>query len=121
LSVEEPRGALAASSESGFFGRASPGWSARELERTAELFFALAHEGRLQILLCLSETAGMTVSELLRQVGGQQSALSHQLRLLKERRLVKSHRRGRNVIYTLYDRHVSQVIADTLEHVREEA
>jgi DNA-binding transcriptional ArsR family regulator len=43
------------------------------------------------------------------------------LRLLKERRLVKSHRRGRNVIYTLYDRHVSQVIADTLEHVREEA
>jgi DNA-binding transcriptional ArsR family regulator len=71
-------------------------------------------------LLCLSRDEGLSVSQLLERVGGEQSALSHQLRLLKQARLVKSERVGRHIIYSLYDRHVSHVVSDTLAHVKEE-
>ena len=102
-------------------GACDQSWSDDERARAVALFRALGHEGRLQILLCLSSGEGLSVSELLQHVGGEQSSLSHQLRLLKEARLVRSARRGRHNIYALYDRHVSHVVFDTLAHVREES
>lgn len=96
-------------------------WSPDELDRAAALFRALGHEGRLLVLLRLSQSEGLTVTELLEELRIEQSTLSHQLRLLKAARLVRSHRRGRHIVYSLFDRHISHVVADTLEHVREES
>ncbi len=87
--------------------------------RAVGLFRAMGHEGRLMVLLALSRSGGLSVGELLEAVGGKQSALSHQLRLLKEARLVKSQRLGRRIIYQLHDSHVGHVIEDAIAHVTE--
>lgn len=98
----------------------SPLPDGQERARAADLFRALGHEVRLHVLLCLSRSSGLTVTELIDRIGIEQSALSHQLRALREARLVQTWRSGRNVYYALYDSHVSHVIEDALSHVREE-
>ena len=49
----------------------------------------------------------------------EQSAMSHQLRALREARLVRSTRRGKRVLYELHDHHVARIIEDALFHTRE--
>ncbi len=107
--------------------RAACGTSTRALPtaavrlRTVELFRALGHELRLHVLLVLSRSGGLSVSELQQVVGSEQSALSHQLKILKEARLVRSSRRGRRVIYQLDDAHVGRVVEDAIAHVVEDS
>ncbi len=88
-------------------------------ERAAALFRAIGHPQRLSVLLCLSRSGPETVNTLLAEVGGEQSALSHQLRVLREHRLVKRERRGREVVYTLADRHVAHIVEDAVAHIEE--
>ena len=60
-----------------------------------------------------------SVSELVEEVGVSQSAMSHQLRLLRDRSLVKSVRKGRNILYSLDDEHVVNLLRVGLEHASE--
>ncbi|MFD4605411.1 ArsR/SmtB family transcription factor [Streptomyces sp. NPDC058464] len=77
---------------------------------------ALATPSRLRILARLQE-GPCAATELADAVGMEQSACSHQLRLLRNLGLVTTERRGRSVIYTLYDNHVAELLEQALYHV----
>ena len=79
--------------------------------------FALSAPSRLQILVCL-RGAPRTVSEIVEAVGMEQSAVSHQLRVLRQQSVVTMRRIGRTRQYALSDEHVGALIDYALEHVR---
>lgn len=76
---------------------------------------ALATPSRLLILGRLRE-GPTTVGELAQAVGMEQSAVSHQLRLLRNLGLVEGERRGRSISYALYDNHVAQLLDEAIYH-----
>jgi len=76
---------------------------------------ALAAPSRLLILARLRE-APCPVGELAATIGMEQSAVSHQLRLLRTLGLVHSERVGRNTVYSLYDTHVAALIDEAVFH-----
>ncbi|WP_416959278.1 ArsR/SmtB family transcription factor [Streptomyces sp. Agncl-13] len=77
---------------------------------------ALATPSRLRILARLQE-GPCAVSDLAEAVGMEQSACSHQLRLLRNLGLVAGERRGRSIVYALYDHHVAELLDQALFHV----
>ena len=83
-----------------------------------ELFRIFGDSTRVRILYVLFE-AEMCVCDIAALLGLTQSAVSHQLRALKNVRLVKSRREGKTVFYSLADDHVKTIIDQGLEHVRE--
>lgn len=89
------------------------------LERTVLLFAALAHPARLRTVMLLSSGGPLSAGELADAVGAEQSSMSHQLRVLKEARLVRAERRGRHVLYALCDEHVACLVADAVTHAAE--
>lgn len=89
----------------------------RTAERMADTMFALSTPNRLQILVCL-RSGPQTVSEIVDAVGMEQSAVSHQLRVLREHSVVSMRRIGRTRQYTLSDERVAALIDVALEHVR---
>jgi DNA-binding transcriptional ArsR family regulator len=84
----------------------------------AETFKALGDPMRVRILDALSR-AELCVCDLARLVGLSESATSHQLRLLRSLRLVRTRRAGRMVFYALDDDHIRKLFAYGLEHVEE--
>lgn len=76
---------------------------------------ALAHPGRLQILATLQAGAA-TVGQLVTELSMEQSAVSHQLRLLRDQGFVTASRQGRHVEYRLYDNHIGELIEQALSH-----
>src|SRR5499427_9462889 len=84
----------------------------------AETFKVLGDTTRVRILDALSR-AELCVHELAGRVGISESAVSHQLRLLRGMRLVRQRRDGRLVYYTLDDQHIVGLFAQGLEHVQE--
>ncbi len=85
-------------------------------ERVAEAMQVLAAPSRLLLLAELRERS-RSVSELVAAVGMEQSAVSHQLRLLRDAGLVVGERHGRRVVYSLYDDHVGSLIDQAVWHV----
>jgi ArsR family transcriptional regulator, nickel/cobalt-responsive transcriptional repressor len=83
------------------------------------LLSAMAHPTRLTVLLALGRSGPQSAGDLQRASGVEQSALSHQLRILREARLVVGERQGRQVIYRLHDHHVAHMVEDALSHVAE--
>lgn len=77
---------------------------------------ALATPSRLYILARLQE-GPCAAGELADAVGMEQSACSHQLRLLRNLGLVTGERRGRSIVYSLYDNHVAELLEQALYHV----
>ncbi|MGW2344958.1 ArsR/SmtB family transcription factor [Streptomyces sp. NPDC001661] len=77
---------------------------------------ALATPSRLRILARLQE-GPCAVGDLAEAAGLEQSACSHQLRLLRNLGLVSSERKGRSIVYALYDDHVAQLLDQALFHV----
>ncbi|MBT2509502.1 winged helix-turn-helix transcriptional regulator [Streptomyces sp. ISL-98] len=77
---------------------------------------ALATPSRLRILARLQE-GPCAAGELAEAVGMEQSACSHQLRLLRNLGLVAGERRGRSIVYALYDHHVAELLDQALFHV----
>ena len=75
----------------------------------------LATPSRLLILATLQE-GPQTVGELVEAVQMEQPAVSHQLRILRTIGLVESERRGRNIVYSLFDDHVSELIDQAIHH-----
>ncbi len=83
----------------------------------ADTMFALSTPSRLQILVSL-RSAPRTVSEIVDAVGMEQSAVSHQLRVLRQHSVVTVRRIGRTRQYALCDEHVGALIDDALAHLR---
>lgn len=77
---------------------------------------ALATPSRLLILTRLRQSP-CPVGELAEAVGMEQSAVSHQLRLLRALSLVTSARAGRSIVYSLYDSHVAQLLDEAVYHI----
>ena len=84
----------------------------------AELFKVFGDSTRIRILYVLFE-AEMCVCDIAQLLGMSQSAISHQLRILKGNKLVKYRREGKTVFYSLADGHVRTIIGQGLEHVEE--
>ncbi len=84
----------------------------------AELFKLFSDPTRLKILMCLS-VHELCVCDLAQLIDMNQSAVSHQLRLLKQARLVKNRREGKSMFYSLADHHVVTMLAQGMEHVCE--
>ena len=91
-----------------------------ELYDLAELFKVFGDSTRIRILFVLFE-AEVCVCDLAQALSMTQSAISHQLRILKQSKLVKSRREGKSVFYSLADEHVRTIIAQGREHIEEGA
>lgn len=85
----------------------------------AELFKIFGDSTRIRILFALRE-GELCVCDLAQALNMTQSAVSHQLRILKGSKLVKNRRDGKSIFYSLDDDHVMTIIAQGLEHVNEE-
>lgn len=93
--------------------------SIEEIYSLAELFKIFGDSTRTSILSCL-EVGELCVSDIAEILNMTISAVSHQLRILKNAKLVKSKKSGKDVIYSLDDDHVSQIIECGLSHINEE-
>lgn len=82
----------------------------------AESFKALSDPTRLQILALLFASE-RTVGDLADHLDVSQSAVSHQLRILRTMDIVRYHKEGREVYYSLADDHVRDILLRTLEHI----
>ncbi len=90
-----------------------------ELYDLAELFKVFGDSTRIRILFVLFE-AEVCVCDLAEALHMTQSAISHQLRILKQNRLVKNRREGKSIFYSLADEHVRGIIALGREHIEED-
>lgn len=89
-----------------------------DLYDLAELFKMFGDSTRVKILCALTRSE-LCVCDIARLLSVSQSAVSHQLRVLKGSRLVKFRRDGKTVFYSLADGHVRKIIAQGMEHVNE--
>ena len=89
-----------------------------ELYDLAELFKVFGDSTRIRILFVLFE-AEVCVCDLAKVLNMTQSAISHQLRILKANKLVNSRREGKSVFYSLADGHVRTIIPQGREHIEE--
>ena len=89
-----------------------------QLADLADLFKNFSDTTRIRILSLLISDE-MCVADITAALNATQSAVSHQLRILKQSRLVKSRRDGKIVYYSLADDHVKTIFAMGMEHVRE--
>ena len=84
----------------------------------AELFKIFGDSTRIQILYAL--LAGeMSVGDIAEKLVMNQSAISHQLRVLKQAKLIKNRRSGKNIFYSLADEHVVTIMNQGMEHILE--
>ena len=89
-----------------------------QLYDLAELFKIFGHSTRVKILYALLESE-LCVCDIAKLMEVTQSAVSHQLRVLKNSKLVKFRREGKTVYYTLADSHVIHILAQGMEHICE--
>jgi DNA-binding transcriptional ArsR family regulator len=92
--------------------------SVRELDRLSLTYRVLGDPNRLKIVMALRNVE-MCVCDLAAFTGLSESAVSHQLRRLKDLALVKRRRAGQIIYYSLDDEHVSKLLRVGLEHIRE--
>ncbi len=97
-------------------GQIYEGLEESDLYILTEFFKMLGNPTRIRILLLLMEQDA-NVSDLSEQLGMTQSAVSHQLNLLKSNELVRGCRDGKMIFYTLADEHVQMVLEKGTEHI----
>jgi len=84
----------------------------------ADLFKMFADSTRLKILCILCESE-MCVNDIANLISMSQSAVSHQLRILKQSKLIGGRREGKIIFYSLADSHINTIINNGLEHIQE--
>ena len=89
-----------------------------ELYELADLFKVFGDSTRIKILYVLFENE-MCVYDIANILNMTQSAISHQLRILKQNRLVRFRQEGKTVLYTLADEHVFTILRQGIEHIEE--
>lgn len=87
-----------------------------EIGEMAARFKAISEPSRLKILLALS-CGELCVEHITQAVGGNQSAVSHQLKTLKDNKIVRCKRSGKQVIYRISDGHIMTMISVAKEHL----
>ena len=90
-----------------------------QLLRLADLFKNFGDGTRVRILYVLLE-AEVCVCDLATLLGMTQSAVSHQLRILRDARLIKARRDGKTIFYSLADDHVATLLKQGMEHICED-
>jgi len=88
--------------------------------RIAELFATLSDPTRVRILATLLENSELNVSALSERLEMSESAVSHQLRSLRQTRVVRARKDGRQVFYSIDDDHVAMLLQQGLEHILHE-
>ena len=89
-----------------------------KIEALAEFYKVFGDATRIKILLTLYEKE-LCVCDIATELNMTQSAISHQLKVLKQMKLVKNRREGKSIIYSLADSHVSTIIAQGRAHIEE--
>lgn len=89
-----------------------------EVERLKDFFKVLSEQTRVSIILLLRDNP-LSVSEITLHLKMEQSAISHQLRILYNERFVTFKRQGKAKIYEICDNHIYEIIAQAREHVAE--
>ena len=89
-----------------------------KLQELADFFKVFGDSTRIRIL-CILLRGEMCVCDLAQTLGMTQSAISHQLRVLKQVKLVTSRREGKTVLYSLADGHIRTIINQGMEHIQE--
>ncbi len=89
-----------------------------ELQDLAEFFKVFGDGTRLKILYVLLSSE-MCVYDIAAVLGMSQSAISHQLRVLKQMDLVKNRREGKTIFYSLADSHIVTILSQGLDHIEE--
>ena len=87
-------------------------------DELAQLYKLFGDSSRIKILCALTQSE-MCVSEISEFLSITQSAVSHQLRILKSSNLVKSRREGKNIVYSLTNDHIKTIIDCGMEHIAE--
>lgn len=88
--------------------------------RTAELFATLSDPHRVRILSALIEDKELNVGALVECLGMSESAISHQLRGLRQMRIVRARKVGRQVFYSVDDEHVARLFQQGVDHAQHE-
>lgn len=88
----------------------------QNLADIAAIFKAMGEPSRLKILFALS-AGELCVDHIVSAVGGNQSAVSHQLKVLKDNRILRARRDGKNVLYSIADGHIMTIIQMAKEHI----
>ena len=89
------------------------------LNNVSEFFKTFGDETRLKILLILDKIEKMCVNDIAVSLSMTKSAISHQLKYLKDNKLVKNYKEGKIVFYSLADDHVREIFELGLEHIGE--
>jgi DNA-binding transcriptional ArsR family regulator len=89
------------------------------LDSLIDIFKALSDPSRLKIVMALA-ACELCVCDLAALTGSSDSAVSHQLRILRNLKIVRYRREGKIVFYRLDDAHVESLISQSLEHVKEQ-
>ncbi len=84
----------------------------------ADLFKVFGDSTRLRVMVTLSDCE-MPVMELAEALGMEQSTISHQLRVLRQNKLVRVRREGKQMYYSLDDDHVKKIIEMGMDHIME--
>lgn len=90
-----------------------------EMQDLAEFYRVFGDATRLKILYVLL-CSEMCVYDIANLIGMSQSAVSHQLRILKQMDLVKNRREGKTIFYSLADAHIVTILSQGLDHIEEE-
>ena len=101
-----------------FFSMSDQVPTEEELYDLAELFKVFGDSTRIKILYVLVES-DMSVGDIAQALNMTQSSISHQLRVLKQSRLVRFRREGKNIVYSRADDHVHTIMSQGLEHLEE--
>ena len=90
-----------------------------DISNLASFFKAVSDETRLRILMTLLLSRELCVCDLASSLSLTKSAVSHQLRILKSSKLVKFHKVGNTVYYSLDDNHIKEIFEKGYEHINE--
>ncbi len=88
------------------------------IRQTADLFRVLSDPTRVKIIYVLSR-AELCVGDLAEVVGVSDSAVSHQLRILRNMGLAEYRKEGKMTFYSLHDEHIKRILQQSIDHVRE--
>lgn len=88
------------------------------VDKLSKLYKVFGDKNRVGILYAL-RSDNMCVHELMKVLGAEQSLISHQLRVLRDANIVKTSRRGNEVVYSLADDHVDILLEVGIEHIEE--
>lgn len=94
--------------------------SISEIQQVSQLYKVLSEPTRVRILTFLAKEE-LNVSAIVEKIGLEQSAVSHQLKMLREANLVSTRKEGKGVFYSLSDQHVIDILSQSFEHIRHEA